>query len=81
LKNKVNNCDFVDRVVCVEISDFERQLQLYVGVAKHMMHGPCVWIMSIALAWRMENAPNIIQCKLEIPPRWMVKSCFVSSLK
>jgi len=28
LKDKVNNCHFVDRVVCVEILDLDRQLQL-----------------------------------------------------
>jgi len=41
LKNKVNNCDLVDRVVCVEIPNLDRQPQVYVAVAKYMMHNPC----------------------------------------
>ena len=41
MKDKVNDCDLVDRVVCAEIPDSDRQPQLYAAVAKHMMHGPC----------------------------------------
>ena len=41
LKDKVNDCDLVDRIVCAKILDLDRQLQLYVGVAKHIMHGSC----------------------------------------
>ncbi|XP_024368015.2 uncharacterized protein [Physcomitrium patens] len=41
LKDKVNDCDLVDRIVCAEIPDLDRQPQLYAAVAKHMMHGPC----------------------------------------
>jgi len=41
LKNKVSNCDLIDRVVCVEIPYLDRQPQLYVAVARDMMHGPC----------------------------------------
>jgi hypothetical protein len=41
LKDKVNDCDLVDKIVCAEIPDLERQPQLYAAVAKHMMHGPC----------------------------------------
>ena len=41
LKDKINNCDLVDRVVCAEIPDSVKQSQLYAAVAKHMMHGPC----------------------------------------
>jgi len=41
LKEKVNNCDLVDKVECIEIPDLDRQSQLYVIVAKHMMHSPC----------------------------------------
>ncbi|XP_073394992.1 uncharacterized protein [Physcomitrium patens] len=41
LKDKVNDCDLVDKIVCAEIPDLDRQPQLYATVAKHMMHGPC----------------------------------------
>ena len=41
LKDKVNECDLVDRIKCAEISNLDRQPQLYAAVAKHMMHGPC----------------------------------------
>nr|PNR39262.1 hypothetical protein PHYPA_019540 [Physcomitrium patens] len=41
LKDKVNDCDLVDRIVCAEIPDLDSQPQLYAAVAKHMMHGPC----------------------------------------
>jgi len=41
LKEKVNDCDFIDRVVCAKILDLDRQPQLYAAVAKHMMHEPC----------------------------------------
>ena len=41
MKDKFNECDFVDKIVCAEIPNLDRQLQLYAAVAKHMMHGPC----------------------------------------
>ena len=41
LKDKVNECDLVDRIVYAEIPDLDRQPQLYAAVAKHMMHRPC----------------------------------------
>jgi len=41
LKDNVKNCNLIDRVVCIEILDLDRQPQLYVVSAKHMMHGLC----------------------------------------
>jgi len=38
LKEKVNDCDFIDKVVCAKILDLDKELQLYAVIIKHIMH-------------------------------------------
>ncbi|XP_076915948.1 uncharacterized protein LOC143575454 [Bidens hawaiensis] len=51
-RDKINNPDHYDKVVCAEIPDVRRHSKLHELVVKHMMHSPCGSLRPTALVYR-----------------------------